>query len=301
MSVSGQASPVTVCDRVRSLAVYEFHAVPLEVRAHAHEAGAALAPFPSQPESGRSGGDVLSADTFSFGTALFYSLHSTIQSTYAGEHDPGGHVHLVNHATGCEQRVVDLSGEPEFTEQVSRAVLMPLPRSHGQAPFPSRIPKVVIVMLRCRAAGPGRAELTDTGVARAAPRSAPAWPRPHQPKCADRMRRPADQPKSACAAATRATGNGSTDRPDMSAQRRLRRSAIVVQNGGSRAKNSETLLTKGDLPRPGGRNSRIPAIFAEHRPGPALLRTGNGYRLPASGGRVAAGEHFRVTGCRESR
>jgi hypothetical protein len=75
----------------------------------------------------------------------------------------------------------------------------------------------------------------------------------------------------------------------------------IVPNGGSRVKNSETLLTKGDLPRPGGRNSRIPAIFAEHRPGPALLRTGNGYRLPASGGRVAAGEHFRVTGCRESR
>jgi len=37
--------------------------------------------------------------------------------------------------------------------------------------------------------------------------------------------------------------------------------------------------------------------------GPArvLLRTGSGYRLPASGGRVAAGEHFRVTGGREPR
>jgi hypothetical protein len=44
---------------------------------------------------------------------------------------------------------------------------------------------------------------------------------------------------------------------------------------------------------------RIPAIFAGHRSGPALLRTGNGYPLPASGGRVAAGEHFRVTGGRE--
>ena len=55
------------------------------------------------------------------------------------------------------------------------------------------------------------------------------------------------------------------------------------QIGGSRVKDSETLVTKGDLPRPGGRNSRIPAIFAEHRPSPALLRTGNGYRLPASG------------------
>ena len=70
-------------------------------------------------------------------------------------------------------------------------------------------------------------------------------------------------------------------------------------NGGSRVKNSETLLTKRDLPRPGGRNNRIPAIFAGHRSGPALLRTGNRYRRPASSGRVAAGEQFRVTGGRE--
>jgi len=37
--------------------------------------------------------------------------------------------------------------------------------------------------------------------------------------------------------------------------------------------------------------------------GPArvLLRTGSRYRLPASGGRVAAGEHFRVRGGREPR
>ncbi len=55
------------------------------------------------------------------------------------------------------------------------------------------------------------------------------------------------------------------------------------QIGGSRVKDSEKLVTKGDLPRQSGRNSRIPAIFAEHRPSPALLRTGNGYRLPASG------------------
>jgi hypothetical protein len=75
----------------------------------------------------------------------------------------------------------------------------------------------------------------------------------------------------------------------------------TTQIGGSRVKNSETRLTKGDLPRPGGRNSRIPAIFARHRPGPALLRTGNGYRLSASGGRVAAGEHFKVTGGCEPR
>jgi len=73
------------------------------------------------------------------------------------------------------------------------------------------------------------------------------------------------------------------------------------QIGGSRVKDSETFVTKGDLPRPGGRNSRIPALFAGHRPSPALLRTGTGYRLPASGGRVAAGEHFRVTGGRERR
>ncbi len=55
------------------------------------------------------------------------------------------------------------------------------------------------------------------------------------------------------------------------------------QIGGSRVKDSEKLVTKGDLTRQSGRNSRIPAIFAEHRPSPALLRTGNGYRLPASG------------------
>ena len=52
------------------------------------------------------------------------------------------------------------------------------------------------------------------------------------------------------------------------------------QNGGSRVKNSETLLTKRDLPRPGGRNNRIPAIFAGHRSGPALLRTGK--RIPTA-------------------
>jgi hypothetical protein len=77
--------------------------------------------------------------------------------------------------------------------------------------------------------------------------------------------------------------------------------SVAAPIGGSRVKNSETLLAKRELPRPGGRNNRIPAIFAGYRSGPALLRTGNGYRLPASGGRVAAGEHFRVTAGRELR
>src|SRR2546423_5900477 len=83
--------------------------------------------------------------------------------------------------------------------------------------------------------------------------------------------------------------------------RRRGQGRATTQNGESRAENSETLFTKRDLARPGGRNNRIPAIFAGHGSGPALLRTGNGYRLPASGGRVAAGEHFTVPGGRESR
>ena len=44
------------------------------------------------------------------------------------------------------------------------------------------------------------------------------------------------------------------------------------------------------------RTAQIDRRFARDIP-----RTGKGYRLPASGGRVAAGEHFRVTGDRESR
>jgi hypothetical protein len=67
--------------------------------------------------------------------------------------------------------------------------------------------------------------------------------------------------------------------------------------------DSGSLLTKRDLPWPEGRNNRVAGGLGWHGPrsGPALLWPGNGYRLPASGGRVAASEHFGVTGGRGPR
>jgi hypothetical protein len=44
--------------------------------------------------------------------------------------------------------------------------------------------------------------------------------------------------------------------------------SVAAPIGGSRVKNSETLLAKRELPRPGGRNNRIPANFAGYRSGP---------------------------------
>jgi hypothetical protein len=43
--------------------------------------------------------------------------------------------------------------------------------------------------------------------------------------------------------------------------------SVAAPIGGSRVKNSEMLLAKRDLPRPGGRNNRIPAILAGYRSG----------------------------------
>jgi hypothetical protein len=77
----------------------------------------------------------------------------------------------------------------------------------------------------------------------------------------------------------------------------------TAQSGGSRVRHSKIMLTKRYRPRLGGRNSRIPVsgTLREAQVRPALLRAGGRYKLPASGGRVAAGEHFTVKSGREPR
>ena len=84
---------------------------------------------------------------------------------------------------------------------------------------------------------------------------------------------------------------------------------VAVQNGGSGVKDAETLITERDLLGEvagrlavGSQNNRVPANFAgwQVRPG-ACCGQVTDTRLPASGGRVAAGEPFRTPGGREAR
>src|ERR1022692_194033 len=54
----------------------------------------------------------------------------------ASNRDPGGHANLMDHAVGCGEWVVHFGGEPEFTEQASRAVLILLPWFSRRAILP---------------------------------------------------------------------------------------------------------------------------------------------------------------------
>ncbi len=84
---------------------------------------------------------------------------------------------------------------------------------------------------------------------------------------------------------------------------------VGTHSGGSDVKDAETLITERDLLGKvagrlavGSQNNRVPANFAgwQVRPG-ACCGQVTDTRLPASGGRVAAGEHFRTPGGREAR
>ncbi len=88
-----------------------------------------------------------------------------------------------------------------------------------------------------------------------------------------------------------------------------RLTVVAAPNGGSGVKDAETLITERDLLGEvagrlavGSQNNRVPANFAgwQVRPGACCGQVTH-TRLPASGGRVAAGEPFRTPGGREAR